>query len=76
MHFVKLVALRPLSGDDYGHVEPGAVFETNNKKAEMLEGKGLAYRWRPPRPRPAAKMMPSFENKMIPPVANKSAAKR
>lgn len=72
MYLVKLVAIRPLSGDDYGSVEPGAIFETNNKKAEMLEGKGLAYRYRPARPRPAAKMMPPPENKMLVPAHNKA----
>jgi hypothetical protein len=69
MFLVKLVALRPLSGDDYGNVQPGAVFETNNIKAEKLESRGLAYRWRPPRIRSKSLAVP--ENKMIRPAENK-----
>lgn len=69
MHYVKLVALRPLSGDDYGNVHPGAVFETDNIKAEKLQSRGLAYLWRPPRIRPKAMRPP--ENKMILPAENK-----
>lgn len=69
MHFVKLVALRPLSGDGYGIVHPGAVFETDNRRAEKLEGMGLAYRWRPPRIR--AKSIVPPENKMLRPAENK-----
>ena len=69
MHYVKLVALRPISGDGYGLVQPGQQFETDNKRAEKLEGRGLAYRYRAPRIRIKSMIPP--ENKMLVPVENK-----
>ena len=72
MHYVTLVALRPLSGDDYGNIAPGATFTTDNRKAEKLEAKGLAYRYRAPRPRITPKMIVrSPENKALRPAENK-----
>lgn len=68
---VKMVASKPLFGDDYGRVVPGQEFVTNSQKAEMLESKGLAYR------APHAKAIHAApENKMLTPREDKSAVTR
>lgn len=66
MHRVKLMALRDLSGD-YGNVNAGEEFTTDNLTAEKLEAKGLVEMWRP-----EVKIQLPPENKVISPFANKS----
>ena len=43
----KLKAIRGLFGD-YGRVEPGQTFETDDASAASLESRGLAERWQDP----------------------------
>jgi hypothetical protein len=57
LYMVKMVAIRPLTGDGYS-VSEGEVFTTTNKNAERLEAKGRAYRY--------------FERKVVLPPENKA----
>ena len=59
---VKMVAMRPLSGDGY-RADPGEEFVTDSRNAEKLEGKGLARRFVRPQ---KALIVP--QNKMLLPV--------
>lgn len=67
-----LKAIRQLHGD-YGTIAAGELFECDQETAESLEARGLACLYRPPVARPplAGKMMPSFDNKAVQPLANK-----
>jgi hypothetical protein len=76
LHMVKMQALKPLTDTVYGTVQPGEMFEVDNRRAEKLESRGLACRYRPPRrtvapPPPAEKMTGPAENKMLGRFANK-----
>ena len=70
----KLKAIRGLFGD-YGRVEPGQTFETDDASAASLESRGLAERWQDPTLiQRLFKMTMPVENKALQPDENKGVA--
>lgn len=76
---MKFIAMRPLFGD-YGSASPGDVIDVPQhlvRKFELLEGKGIVRRWKPPVDRKSfvvtRKMKPEHDNKALKPPENKSA---
>lgn len=62
-----LIANRQLVGD-WGNTPPNGMFETDEETALSLESRGLATRWKPPQRKAFTP-----DNKMLPPLENKSA---
>jgi len=70
LHWVELVALKPITGD-WGIAHPGERFRTDNRQAERLEAQGLAERYYAP-----PKMMTAPRNKMLVTPENKARTLR
>lgn len=73
---VKLTALRTITGT-YGTAHEGQTFEVPEEDAESLEARGLAERYREPKPVhdiSQFKMREPVENKMVEPGRNKKRA--
>jgi hypothetical protein len=81
MHYVELIALKPLCGD-YGRPERGHRFKTDNVTAQTLESTGSAERYYigraalqpPPNMRSITEILAAIlerQEKMQPPLENK-----